>query len=56
MNLRFFYSLCETNKEIIKMCKILSKYGIIKEYKVIRGSIRVTKINETKQYKIIQPE
>ena len=55
MNLRFFDSLCETNKEIIKMCNVLSKYKIIQEYKVIRGSIRVTKINETKQYKIIQP-
>ena len=54
MNLRFFDSLCETNKEIIKMCNVLCKYGIIKEYKVIRGSIRITKTNETKQYKITQ--
>ena len=56
MNLRFFESLCESNEEVIKMCKELHNYEFIKEYKVLRGSIRVTKPNETKQYKINHPD
>lgn len=56
MNLRIFESLCENNNNIIKMCKELLYYEFIKDYKVIRGSIRITKPNNTKQYKIIHPE
>ena len=56
MNLRFHESLCETNRNIIKMCKHLSDYGFIKEYKVISGSIRIIKADETKRLKIKHPE
>ena len=52
MNLGFEQSLCEANRKIIKLCKELSAYGFIKEYRVIRGSIRITKTDETRQYKI----
>ena len=55
MNLRFEESLCEANRNVIKMCKNLSNYGFIKEYCVIRGSVRITKTDETKQYKIKHP-
>ena len=56
MNLRFHESLCETNRNIIKMCNLLSDYGFIKEYSVISGSIRIIKADETKRYKIKHPE
>ena len=55
MKLRFEESLCEANRNVIKMCKNLSNYGFIKEYCVIRGSVRITKTDETKQYKIKHP-
>ena len=55
MNLRFYQSLCNTNKDILKMCKQLSEYGIIKEFKVIRGTIRIFKFHDNKQYKIGHP-
>ena len=55
MNLRFYQSLCETNKNILKMCKDLHEYGFINEFKVIRGSIRISKFNNNKQYKINHP-
>ena len=41
MNLRIYESLCGTNEQIYKDCYELKKYGIIKDYYLRTGFVKV---------------
>ena len=41
MNLRFYESLCEANKQVYRECYDLKKYGLIKDYYIRNGFVKI---------------
>ena len=56
MNLRFYHSLCDANEDILYQCKQLLKYGIIENYYLRNGSIKIVRKDYNNPYKITHPD
>ena len=56
MNLRFFESLCESNKNVYNECFNLKKKGFIEEYYIRNGFVKVIIKNGDKPKKIHHPD
>ena len=52
MNLRFFECLCPSNENILSHCYDLKKYGLIHEYYIRNGFIKIVKTEEDQPTKI----
>ena len=55
MNLRFFESLCDANEYVLKECFFLKKYGIINDYYLRNGFVKIINIDNNKPVKIKHP-
>ena len=55
MNLRFFESLCDANEYVLKECFHLKKYGIINDYYLRNGFVKIININNNNPVKIKHP-
>ena len=56
MNLRFYESLCDTNELIYKECYHLKKYGIIKDYFLRNGFVKVVYADGKQIKKLNHPD
>ena len=56
MNLRFYESLCDANKKVYNECSELKKYGIIENFYLRNGFVKVVKNGERYPIKIHHPE
>ena len=56
MNLRFYESLCTANEETLRDCIKLKRNGLIKEYYIRNGFIKIIKIEGDKSIKIYHPD
>ena len=56
MNLRFYHSLCDANEDILFQCKQLQKYGVIENYYLRNGSIKIIRKDNNNPYKITHPD
>ena len=56
MNLRFYESLCFDNEQILKECYKLKKDGLLNNYLIRNGFVKIIKNEGDKPFKIIHPE
>ena len=56
MNLRFYESLCSSNEEIIKVCFKLKKHGVIQDYYIRNGFVKLIKKEGERPFKIHHPD
>ena len=56
MNLRFYESLCDSNKKVYNKCYDLKKYGIIEDFYLRNGFVKVVKKDDRYPMKIHHPE
>ena len=56
MDLRFYHSLCDANEDILYQSKQLMKYGIINNYYLRNGSIKIIRNNNNSPIKISHPD
>ena len=56
MNLRFYESLCDSNKKIYDKCFDLKKYGHIEDYYIRNGFVKVIKKTGNKPIKLQHPD
>ena len=43
MNLRFFESLCDSNKKVYDECYNLKKYGLLTDFYIRNGFVKIVK-------------
>ena len=56
MNLRFYESLCNENKNAYNDCFDLKKYGLITDYYIRNGFVKIIKNGENRPIKINHPD
>ena len=56
MNLRIYESLCDSNEKVYKDCFNLKKYGIIKDYFLRNGFVKIVFADGNRVVKIKHPE
>ena len=56
MNLRFYESLCDSNKKIYNKCFDLKKYGLIEDYYLRNGFVKVIIKNGNRPIKLQHPD
>ena len=56
MNLRIFESLCDSNEKVYKDCFDLKKHGIIKDYFLRNGFVKIVFIESNRVVKIKHPD
>ena len=56
MNLRFYESLCSSNEEVLKECYNLKKHGVISDYYLRNGFIKLIRADNTRIIKIKHPD
>ena len=56
MNLRFYESLCDSNKTVYKECHDLKKYGLIDDFYLRNGFVKIIKQGDRNPIKIKHPE
>ena len=56
MNLRFYQSLSDANEDVLYQCKQLMKYGLIENYFLRNGFIKIVRIDNNRPFKIIHPD
>ena len=56
MNLRFYESLCTANEKILKKCNELKRYGIIHDFFIVNGFIKIKKLETDNPLKIEHPD
>ena len=55
MNLRFYESFCRANEETVRECFKLKKDGIMEDYFIRNGFVKIVKKNGDRPYKINHP-
>ena len=56
MNLRIYESLCDSNEQIYKKCFNLKKYGLIKDYYIRNGFVKLVLADNNRIIKIKHPD
>ena len=56
MNLRFYESLCNSNKKVYNECFDLKKYGLITDYFIRNGFVKIIKNGDYRKIKIKHPD
>ena len=56
MNLRFYESLCPKNEKVASECRRLKRYGLIKNYYIRNGFIKIVTEDAEKPIKIHHPD
>ena len=56
MNLRFYENLCDSNERVFNWCRELKKYGLLNDYFVRNGFIKIVIDEGDKPMKIHHPD